>query len=425
MVRAHVKPPPEEKKESGHKKKPHSKTGLWACKINDCNKVFAREADLKRHQRTTKGHSQPGYVHSACPQCDATFTRTDALRRHQKSRHNGVIVESSTSGKTSEDESEDTDASMSSLSRESTPMKDDEAEAKPKTKPKNVSPKPQATSSRASYYRSQAAHPTYGSPLPPPPPIFIEGGYPHGIAIPTSAARLQWSGWPAPPPWAGEGSPVPPPPPQLYSVQPYYQPSHYYPHGPPFVSQRGAPSTQSGSSHAQTTHVSGTRSHTPEESLDGASGSDEDGELDEEDNEDNEDSDLDEREDDEGGHSDSEEDNSAHTGPSGGVVTGESSFVPHEPRDTHITAAARRTASSADGSSDAASGLGNVLGISTADTSDMVEPSQLSAATSMLEINASLQRLYRRPSGQLDGSPPWSPKPTDMLTQESTTSLWA
>ena len=84
MVRAHVKQPvstpprlafsatatlwlinllalqPEEKKEASQKKKPHSKTGLWACKINDCNKSFAREADLKRHQRTTKGHSQPG-----------------------------------------------------------------------------------------------------------------------------------------------------------------------------------------------------------------------------------------------------------------------------------------------------------------------------------------------------------------------------
>ena len=53
---------PEEKKES-HKKKTHSKKaseyGSWHCKINDCNKVFAREADLKRHQRTTKGHSEP------------------------------------------------------------------------------------------------------------------------------------------------------------------------------------------------------------------------------------------------------------------------------------------------------------------------------------------------------------------------------
>lgn len=65
-------------------------TSTWPCKINGCNKQFAREADLKRHQRTTKLHSMPSF---SCPQCDAAFTRTDALRRHQKSRHNGIIIE--------------------------------------------------------------------------------------------------------------------------------------------------------------------------------------------------------------------------------------------------------------------------------------------------------------------------------------------
>lgn len=63
-------------------------TGVWPCKIHGCNKQFAREADLKRHQRTTKMHSMPSLqVHffnlaymvptfnSSCPQCDATFTR--------------------------------------------------------------------------------------------------------------------------------------------------------------------------------------------------------------------------------------------------------------------------------------------------------------------------------------------------------------
>jgi len=34
-------------------------TGVWPCKIHGCNKQFAREADLKRHQRTTKMHSMP------------------------------------------------------------------------------------------------------------------------------------------------------------------------------------------------------------------------------------------------------------------------------------------------------------------------------------------------------------------------------
>ncbi|KAI0095012.1 hypothetical protein BDY19DRAFT_915876 [Irpex rosettiformis] len=220
MVRAHVKPPPEEKKEASQKKKPHSKTGLWACKINDCNKCFAREADLKRHQRTTKGHSQPGY---ACPQCDATFTRTDALRRHQKSRHNGVIVESSNSAKTSGDDSDHTDASMSSPSRDPSPGKEE---------PQDTSPPKLESAARANYYRSQAARPHYGSPLPPPPAIFIEGGYSHAIAIPTSAARLQW---PSTPPWSAEGSPAPPPPPQLYPLSSYYTPSSYYRHGPPIL----------------------------------------------------------------------------------------------------------------------------------------------------------------------------------------------
>lgn len=55
----------EEKKDSpsnrkvwdGRKKA--SGNGLWPCTIDGCNKQFAREADLKRHQRTTKLHSMP------------------------------------------------------------------------------------------------------------------------------------------------------------------------------------------------------------------------------------------------------------------------------------------------------------------------------------------------------------------------------
>ncbi|KJA19248.1 hypothetical protein HYPSUDRAFT_901770 [Hypholoma sublateritium FD-334 SS-4] len=80
-------PPPAPKRVP---RKKAAATGVWPCKIHGCTKQFAREADLKRHQRTTKLHSMPSF---ACPQCDASFTRTDALRRHQKSRHNGVVVE--------------------------------------------------------------------------------------------------------------------------------------------------------------------------------------------------------------------------------------------------------------------------------------------------------------------------------------------
>ena len=55
----------EEKKETQKKtsKAPTRKkadTGIWPCKIEGCGKEFAREADLKRHQRTTKLHSMPG-----------------------------------------------------------------------------------------------------------------------------------------------------------------------------------------------------------------------------------------------------------------------------------------------------------------------------------------------------------------------------
>jgi hypothetical protein len=54
----------EEKKDTPKKtllsKKKPVITGVWPCKINGCNKQFAREADLKRHQRTTKLHSMPG-----------------------------------------------------------------------------------------------------------------------------------------------------------------------------------------------------------------------------------------------------------------------------------------------------------------------------------------------------------------------------
>ncbi|KAL1749230.1 hypothetical protein HDZ31DRAFT_27946 [Schizophyllum fasciatum] len=59
----------------------------WPCKLDGCKKQFQREADLRRHQRTSKTHSKAMHM---CPQCEATFTRPDACRRHQRSKHGTV-----------------------------------------------------------------------------------------------------------------------------------------------------------------------------------------------------------------------------------------------------------------------------------------------------------------------------------------------
>ncbi|TFK65447.1 hypothetical protein BDN72DRAFT_845555 [Pluteus cervinus] len=204
------------KKKNGTKKKPIV-TGVWPCKINGCNKQFAREADLKRHQRTTKMHSLPGF---ACPQCDATFTRTDALRRHQKSRHNGVIIEPTDQEQRSGGD-EDTRSSGSNSRSPS---------AQPSSKGKEratESPSTSATASTngpSSYYRQ---HTAAGAPYPPPRPVMN----PHyaQIALPTSATRLNTAtNWGYPHPWPdgmpyGTGA-VP------YHPNTLYYASHYRTH---------------------------------------------------------------------------------------------------------------------------------------------------------------------------------------------------
>lgn len=238
MVRTQLKPTPEEKKDTQKKRSSSKKaeTGIWPCKINGCNKEFAREADLKRHQRTTKLHSQPGF---ACPQCEATFTRTDALRRHQKSRHNGVIIEPGPPAQ-NEDNTEET-----SLSRGATPN--------PKNKvvhlPPSISP---GSGALPGYYRQQGINAEFVVFVPPRTQGMIVD--PNFAGHPTSAARLAQPSW-GPPTWADGTQPVPPypipgaPPPGYFA--PYYHPgmpplpltnAHFHPNG---IGQPYAPSSNS------------------------------------------------------------------------------------------------------------------------------------------------------------------------------------
>ncbi|TRM70457.1 hypothetical protein BD626DRAFT_477505 [Schizophyllum amplum] len=76
----------------------------WPCKLDGCKKQFQREADLRRHQRTSRTHSKATHI---CPQCEATFTRPDACRRHQRSKHGTVsepLVAPASAGANEEDD---------------------------------------------------------------------------------------------------------------------------------------------------------------------------------------------------------------------------------------------------------------------------------------------------------------------------------
>ncbi|GBE77301.1 hypothetical protein SCP_0101740 [Sparassis crispa] len=228
MVRSHVKQTPEEKKETHKKKTPSKKkveTGSWPCKINGCNKVFAREADLKRHQRTTKLHSQPGF---ACPQCDATFTRTDALRRHQKSRHNGVVIEPTDHDKGRRLTDGDDSSGSKSPSRSGTPARS-QGDGSSKGSPPSAaagSGSSGPSGGRSSYYRQHTL--AAGYPPRPHPALIIDPHY-QPIGLPTSATRLHQANWHVSPPWGPDGQPLPPS--SAYLVpSPYYQPSPYYRH---------------------------------------------------------------------------------------------------------------------------------------------------------------------------------------------------
>ncbi|KAF8079130.1 hypothetical protein FPV67DRAFT_1467631 [Lyophyllum atratum] len=196
-------------------------TGVWPCKINGCNKQFAREADLKRHQRTTKLHSMPGF---SCPQCDATFTRTDALRRHQKSRHNGVVIEPSEPD-SKDDVEEDGSSGSQSKSRSATPSSKGKERAPAPPAANMQYPVSTTRTGPSNYYRQHTV--TSTGPYVPRPPIMD----PHysQIALPTSATRLNLAThWGYPHPWP-DGTPQ-----QMSYQQMYYTPSpHYRPNGVP------------------------------------------------------------------------------------------------------------------------------------------------------------------------------------------------
>ncbi|KAI0829043.1 hypothetical protein BC628DRAFT_1192832 [Trametes gibbosa] len=233
MVRSQGKQSADEKREGkkkSSKKKPE--TGSWPCKINGCNKVFAREADLKRHQRTTKTHSIPGFQ---CPQCDATFTRTDALRRHQKSRHNGVVIEPS-----EEKEKHSGDGASSgsrSPSPGGTPARSQGEGSMNGSPPATQSSGGGPSSGPSSYYRPHTMQDGGGyyagyppPPRPPPPGMVMDLHYqPPPIGLPTSATRSHQGNWQPPPPappWGPDGHPMHPP--GMY--MPSYYPTPYYRH---------------------------------------------------------------------------------------------------------------------------------------------------------------------------------------------------
>ncbi|KAI0701249.1 hypothetical protein C8T65DRAFT_656562 [Cerioporus squamosus] len=251
MVRQQAKQTSDEKKETKKKtsssapsgsvkKKPD--TGSWPCKMDGCKKVFAREADLKRHQRTTKTHSVPGFQ---CPQCDATFTRTDALRRHQKSRHNGVVIEPEPEKGKSADGGSSGSRSPSPAGTVSVGQGEGSINGSPPAGSNAGS-----SSRTSSYYRPHTIQDSYYSAYspthrPPPPGIMMDPHYPPApIGLPTSATRGNWQPTQAPasapaPPWGPDGQGMPQPPPGMY-IPTYYAAPYYRPPGmpmPPHPSQ--------------------------------------------------------------------------------------------------------------------------------------------------------------------------------------------
>lgn len=227
-------------------------TPLWPCEINGCGKQFVREADLRRHQRTTKVHANPNFV---CDECGASFTRTDALKRHEKSKSHvarapsGMFIEdgaTTTSAETTKNGSTSSELSTQSRSSRSLspgPSREKEKERRERERrlgDRELPPLRPSPSSR--YYRSHTA--SFTPYEQPPAPSNSQSSLPFSrpqthspslnaiLASPISTPRLHPAKWALPSPGQSNGYAQPPPPPPPPLAPPPSKPSngHYVPH---------------------------------------------------------------------------------------------------------------------------------------------------------------------------------------------------
>ncbi|KAJ3570761.1 hypothetical protein NP233_g4188 [Leucocoprinus birnbaumii] len=252
------------KRGGGHSRKRSSTEGksgsepynapLWPCEINGCGKQFVREADLRRHQRTTKVHANPNFV---CGECGASFTRTDALKRHEKSKSHVARAPSFNSGVFIEDAAP-TAASTSSRSRSSRslspgPSREKERERRERERRLGDRELPPPLSLSSRYYRPHSLTSIPSSLPQPAAPFSHQQTHSSSLnailASPISTPRLHPANWasPYPGPTNGYAHSPPPPPPQVPSPPKpsngHYVPQYRYPpRSPPrMVSQLLAP----------------------------------------------------------------------------------------------------------------------------------------------------------------------------------------
>ncbi|KAG6841572.1 hypothetical protein C0991_009607 [Blastosporella zonata] len=210
--------PSDDKKETTAKKRsaPRKKTvvtGVWPCKINGCNKQFAREADLKRHQRTTKLHSMPTPVRSAMRILQGQMRSEDTRSHGELNQYSGVEVDN--------DADDDRSSGSQSKSRSATPSSKGKETAHPHPQPAPY-PTPTATrSGPSSYYRQHTL--TTGPYVPRQ--YIMDPNYAQAD-LPTTRLNLA-THWGYPHPWPdGPGAPQ-----QMSYQQMYYAPHYRPPNG--------------------------------------------------------------------------------------------------------------------------------------------------------------------------------------------------